>query len=180
MGEADNAGDDIDKASEQAENLPGALAVGIIGCIIGLGVGIFYMLALRKLVKDLLGTVRSPCFCVPYEMKSQSNHIPPRHLPRYPPQLRNTRCTRRRSSKSITWRPPLRDRRSPHSVMSACPLRRRWFPQKETLAKKRNDRTTCTSARVGDKRPRMRLEPNVLHHSCIQLTGSPCRPTLST
>jgi hypothetical protein len=134
MGEADNSGDDIDKASEQAENLPGALAVGIIGCIIGLGVGIFYMLALRKLVKDLLGTVRSPCFCVPYEMKSQSNHIPPRHLPRYPPQLRNTRCTRRRSSKSITWRPwpPLRDRRSPHSVMSACPLRRRWFPQKET------------------------------------------------
>lgn len=70
MGGADNAGDDVDKASKQAENLPGALAVGIIGCIIGLGVGIYYMLVLRKLVKDLLGTVRSPCFCVPYKKKA--------------------------------------------------------------------------------------------------------------
>jgi hypothetical protein len=90
MGEADNAGDDIDKASEQAENLPGALAVGIIGCIIGLGVGIFYMLALRKLVKDLLGTVRSPCFCVPYEKKSVEPYSAPPSPPLSPPTAEYT------------------------------------------------------------------------------------------
>lgn len=85
MGGADNAGDDIDKASKQADKLPGALAVGIIGCVIGLGVGIYYMLVLRKLVKDLKDGVLSPCFCVPYKKIVPEDKSPPPSPPSTPP-----------------------------------------------------------------------------------------------
>ena len=63
---AKDLGDNADAAKDQADSLPGALAIGIIGAIFGSLVALYYMLSLRHMVKELNKNepVPSPCPCL--------------------------------------------------------------------------------------------------------------------
>ena len=65
---AKDLGDNADAAKDQADSLPGALAIGIIGAIFGSLVALRYMLALRQKVIDTSENpdakiAPSPCPC---------------------------------------------------------------------------------------------------------------------
>lgn len=58
--------ENVEAAKKQADRLPGALAIGIVGAVIGSLVALYYMLSLRTLVIDTNPNdpVPSPCPCL--------------------------------------------------------------------------------------------------------------------
>ena len=61
---AKDLGDKADATKDQADSLPGALAIGIVGAVIGSLVALYYMLALRTKVIIMTGEpAPSPCPC---------------------------------------------------------------------------------------------------------------------